>query len=184
MWGSNNLGAARMTPLQTAVFAASWERDYYTLHPERKPGVFQGNQHTGKVVADFRSITTSVADTFGISEHQARKILSAGKNLIAEEIALLEGATARVTLADLQALSKADLDTRAVAIARFATGEATKLARALKPAKPRVEHPVEAGFKALRDAWTRATKADRKKFLGVEGKVIFDLLRDLGAGKE
>lgn len=38
MEASNNLGAARMTPLQTAVFVASWKRDYYAMHPERKPG--------------------------------------------------------------------------------------------------------------------------------------------------
>ena len=37
MEASNNLGAARMTVLQTVVFVASWKRDYYVLHPERKP---------------------------------------------------------------------------------------------------------------------------------------------------
>ena len=182
MEASNNLGAAGMTPLQKVVFVASWKRDYYALHPDRKPGVFQGNQYTGKVVTAENAVTKSIAETLGIKERQAFEIQKAGDALSPAEIALLDGPK-RVTLADLQALSKADPDTRAVAVARFAVEPKTKLAQALKPpASTPVKPPVEVGFKALRDAWTRASKTDRKKFLGVEGKVIFDLLREIREG--
>ena len=101
MEASNNLGAARMTPLQTAVFVASWKRDYYAMHPDRKPGVFKGNQHSGKVVEDIMSLTTTVADSFGITERHARRVLAVGERLSPDEITLLDTPERRVALADL-----------------------------------------------------------------------------------
>ena len=127
MEASNNLGAARMTPLQHVVFVASWKRDYYALHPDRKPGVFKGNRHSEKVVGDFMSLTKTMAEASGITERQAHRVLADGEALSPAEIALLDGSK-RVTLADLLALSKADPDTRAVAVAAFAAGTAKKLA--------------------------------------------------------
>ncbi len=72
MEASNNLGAARMTPLHTVVFAASWRQDYYSMHPERKPGLFKGNQYSGKVVGDTMSLTKTIADSFGVDDRGAQ----------------------------------------------------------------------------------------------------------------
>ena len=67
--------------------------------------------------------------------------------------------------------------TRAVAVARFAVEPKIKLAQALKPpASPRVEDTVEAEFKALRNGWTRASKAARDRFISthwLEIKIAF-----------
>lgn len=183
MEASNNLGAAGMTPLQKVVFVASWKRDYYALHPDRKLGAFKGNQYSEKEVTALNAVTKSIADTLGIKERQAFKILKAGDALTTEEIALLDGPK-RVTLADLQALSRANPDTRAVAIARFATGEVKKLASALKaPASPRVESTVEAEFKALRNLWSRSSKAAQQRFVAAHATDLATLLDQIGRGE-
>ena len=191
MEASNNLGAARMSPLQTAVFAASWKRSYYEMHPDRKTGVFKGNQHTGKVVEAFNALTTSMAQSLGIKERWARQILAAGENLTAVQAAMLEARPTPLAMTELIVLSKiSDPDEKHFVIGEMLLDKPPRAAAARRAWSAQSDvaggekTPVEQGFKALRQAWARATKADRKKFLGVEGKVIFDLLRELREGTE
>lgn len=173
MEASNNLGAARMSPLQTAVFAASWKRDYYTMHPERKPGLFKGNQHKGNVVDDIMSLTTVMADSFGISERHAHRVLAVGERLSPEEITLLDAPERRVALADLLVLSKiAEPSERAEVVAAMVAGvpvTAGKGWAALKARKagvqPRVKDRVEDAFLALRVIWSRAPKEAKRRFV-------------------
>ena len=172
MEASNNLGAARMSPLQTAVFAASWKRDFYAMHPERKPGVFKGNQHSGKVVEDIMSVTTSVAEAFGITDRHARRILSVGEGLSAEEAAQLEAVPARIGLGDLLSLAKLrDPADRSRVVTLLHEGKAKRMGEALgllKASKAPVETPVkdkvETEFKALTAAWARASLPAKKRF--------------------
>lgn len=183
MEASNNLGAARMTPLQTAVFVASWKRDYYAMHPDRKPGAFFGNQFTQKekVVTDKMSLTTIIADAFGVDERTAFRALRAGENLTPEEVAQLDRAEVRISMQDLKALSKiGEPEDRARVVAELARGVTTaKAIRSLKPAKPVVTDHVELSFKALRTQWHRAPKAARIRFLKSEGLTVFNLLREI-----
>jgi len=92
MEASNNLGAARMTPLQTAVFVASWKKTYYEMHPDRKPGVFFGNQHSKKEVTALNALTNSIADSFGRKPRQIFKIMAVGERLTETEVHLLDRA--------------------------------------------------------------------------------------------
>lgn len=171
MEASNNLGAARMSPLQTAVFAASWKRDYYAAHPERKPGLFKGNRHTGKLVGDTMSLTNSVADAFGITERHAHRILAVGEQLDPDEVALLDASGHRVALADLAVLSKIGEPEERADVVRALAGGKVKAAAARRVWKAQqngvstlVKTPVEAGFNALASVWNRVPLAAKKRF--------------------
>lgn len=170
MEASNNLGAARMTPLQTAVFVASWKRDYYAMHPERKPGVFKGNQHTGNLVGDTMSLTKTIADAFGVDERTVHRALKAGESLTAEEAAQLDAAPNRVTMKDLNDLAKvADAEVRGEVVARLYGGACKNAAAALKALKPANDNPdknpVEAEVSALSKAWLRASMVARRRWI-------------------
>lgn len=170
MEASNNLGAARMTPLQTAVFAASWKRDYYSLHPDRKPGVFKGNRHTGNLVTAESALTTALCEAFGIKERRAYRILAVGERLTVAETGLLELSGRVVALDELEALSKVgDPEERLAVVKALAADPKTRVASARRALKsgtaPAVKDAVEAEFKALSSAWERAGAAARKRFL-------------------
>ena len=196
MEASNNLGAARMSPLQTAVFVASWKRDYYAMHPDRKPGVFKGNRHTGslvtdimsptrisgaKEVADTMSLTTVIADSFGISERHAHRVLAVGERLQPDEVALLDAPGVRVGLADLAVLSKISEPTdRADVLAGLVKPKpvsASKGWAAVKASKagvqPVVKDKVDQAFLALSAQWSRAPLAAKKRFCLEFGKEIW-----------
>ena len=188
MEASNNLGAARMSPLQTAVFVASWKRDFYALHPERKPGVFKGNQYSGKVVADIMSLTTSVADAFGITERHARRILSIGERLGSEEVGQLEALEQRVSLDDLAKLAKiAESEARSQLVALLHGGKAKNFGAALRQIKapkgvqPVVKDKVELDFGALLAIWSRAPKAAKRRFADEMRAELRALLNNGGA---
>lgn len=172
MEASNNLGAARMTPLQTVAFVASWKRDYYALHPERKPGLFKGNQHTEKLVGDTMSLTRIIADSFGVDERTAHRMLAAGEKLAKDEVSMLDAAPVRVSYKDLQDLSKInDAEERAAVVLRLASGNA-KSARAARKSlrverdgEAPVKDPADQQYLALSAAWSRAGTKARKRFL-------------------
>ncbi len=183
MEASNNLGAARMTPLQTAAFVASWKRDYYTMHPERKPGTFKGNQHTGKVVEEIISLTTCIADAFGITERQARNILRAGESLAPDEVARLDAAAARITMKDLQDIGKIKrAPDRYAVVDALAEGRAKNAAAALKALKGPVEapekNPADEQLAALLKAWDRAGMAALRRFVAERFDVVSPLIVD------
>jgi len=173
MEASNNLGAARMTPLQTAVFVASWKRTYYELHPERKPGVFKGNQHSGKVVSPESGLTNAIADAFGRKRSQIHKIMAVGERLTESEVFMLDQSERAVSLEDLEAIGKInDVEVRGRVVNMIALGGAKKVAEAQRKIATEDgaqvlpdKDPVEVQFKALMTAWTRAGAAARRRFV-------------------
>ncbi|MDQ7775192.1 MAG: ParB N-terminal domain-containing protein [Paracoccus aminovorans] len=183
MEASNNLGAARMTPLQTAAFVASWKRDYYSMHPDRKPGVFKGNQHTGKVVEEIISLTTCIADAFGITERQARNILRAGENLAPDEVARLDASASRITMKDLQDIGKIKrAPDRYAVVAALAEGRAKTASAALKALQAPVEtpekSPADEQLSALLKAWDRAGMAALRRFVAERFDTLAPLVVD------
>lgn len=173
MEASNNLGAARMTPLQTAVFVASWKKTYYEMHPDRKPGVFFGNQHSKKEVTALNALTNSIADAFGRKPRQIYKIMAVGERLTEIEVQLLDRAEAAVSLDDLEAIGKINTpDIRERVVRMIGLGTAKKVAEARRKiaaeegtAPPTLKDPVEDAFKALSAAWSRAPMAAKRRFL-------------------
>ncbi|MFZ5749886.1 MAG: ParB/RepB/Spo0J family partition protein [Pseudomonadota bacterium] len=187
MEASNNLGAARMTPLQTAVFVASWKRDYYALHPERAAGVFKGNQHRkinenkDGVVTDIMSLTTAIAASLGTTERHVWRLLNAGERLTPEEIAALEAAPRKVLLKDLVEIGRiGEDDERAAVVEALRNGVAKSAAEARRKVAaaasqaPSVKDPVEEAFKRLIDAWDRAPMAAKKRFLLDRAREVWD----------
>lgn len=179
MEASNNLGQAGMTPVQRAVFVASWKRDYYAIHPERKPGVFKGNRHTGNLVTDKMSLTRSIADAFGVDERTAYRALRAGDTLTADEAARLDAAPRRVSMKDLQALARiGEPEERAFVVDALASDEKVKnvaaarkwfAAQAAGVPIPEKD-PGEARLNDLLKAWKRAGMGERRRFV----RAVFD----------
>lgn len=186
MEASNNLGAARMTPLQTAVFVASWKRDYYAMHPDRAPGVFKGNQHTGKLVGVNLTLTRTIADAFGVSEATVHRALRAGEGLTPDEVAQLDAAPRRVAMEDLKHLAKiGEAQERAAVVARMvaeAGQSAAKARRALTPKAAPVQDPVEAELKALKTVWSRARKEARRRFAQDHAEALAALIYEAVPG--
>lgn len=173
MEASNNLGAARMTPLQTAVFVASWKKTYYELHPDRKPGVFKGNQHSGKVVSPENGLTTAIADAFGRKRSQIHKIMAVGEKLTETEVFMLDRAEAPVSLDDLEAIGKInDPEIRERVVRKIGLGAAKKVSEARRQieaedggVKPTVKDPVEEAFLSLVKLWARTPTAAKRRFM-------------------
>jgi len=188
MEASNNLGAARMTPLQTAVFIASWKRTYYELHPERKPGVFKGNRYTEKVVSAENALTKAISDSFGRKPRQIFNIMAVGERLTESEVFLLDQAKAPVSLEDLQDIGKiADTDLRARIVQKIGLGAAKKVGEARRQieaeegvVKSTVKDPVETSLRAILVLWGRTPKAAKRRFVDDMRAELSALLNDEG----
>jgi ParB family chromosome partitioning protein len=192
MEAGNNLGAASMSPVQRAVFAASWKRDYYAAHPDRARGVFKGNQHTGKVVTELSSLTKSMAAVMGVSERWAAKMLAIGERLTPEEARTLDRADQPIGPKHLADLAKvADPEERARVVSILASGNAKAVAVARRQIKVEngeagpVKTPkddVEEGFKALSKLWGRIPQKARRQFVAAHRDALLDLIGDVDGG--
>lgn len=180
MEASNNLGAARMTPLQTAVFVASWRRTYYEMYPDRKKGIFKGNQYKPKELSAPNALTTSIADALGRKPRMIFKIMSVGERLTEAEIRALDVAERVVTLEDLAALGKiTDPEERKQVVERLTTGTPISAAAARRMYRAEVHGEVvmndkDAKFNALINAWRRAPTSVRKRFCFEAGREIWE----------
>jgi ParB family chromosome partitioning protein len=177
----DNLAGAEMNALDTAVFLATRKTVYERLHPETKADAFKGNQHTGKLVSELSSFTTSTAEKFGITARQIQKIIAAGSKLNPDEITQLRAAPKQVTLKDLTEISKIGETTeRSGVVTRLAAGTAKSASDARKQinAKPGDAHVSDADKKlrALNDAFARAPIAARRAFVAHNAEALRDLL--------
>lgn len=171
----DNLAGAEMNALDTAVFLATRKEVYERIHPETSAGIFKGNQHTGKLVADMMSVSSFAAVTaekFGLTDRHVRRMIAAGSKLHPDEVRRLRAAPKQVSLADLQAIAKVQQATEryhVVDALEHGTAKNAAAARAAWLAKERghqpvIKDPVEEAFIALSKAWERAPKAARDRF--------------------
>jgi ParB family transcriptional regulator, chromosome partitioning protein len=175
----DNLASSELTALDTAVFLAARKRVYEKLHPETKAGTAGALAKHG-LATDIMSFAETTAEKFGLSSRHVRRLVTVGSFLNQDDIRWLRAAPRPVTLADLQCLAKIpDAEERAQVCIALTNGKAKSAAKAraaLIPGKTTVQDPVEAAFKALRDAWLRAPKAARRRFVETEIEVLEDLL--------
>ncbi|MEO0917401.1 MAG: ParB N-terminal domain-containing protein [Pseudomonadota bacterium] len=176
-----NISTAHMPPLELAVSLAARKRTYQKLHPETRQGhAGAKGRWTDEMQRNSSSFASWMADVFQITPRQVRKIIAAGEGLTSDQIRWLREAPKPVTLADLQALSKVDDENRSAVCIKLTNGDAKSVADAVKrlraPSETPVKDPVETAFKALREAWSRAPKAARKRFLSHEAADIYDFL--------
>ena len=135
------------------------------------------------------ALTTYICEAFAIKPRRAYRILAVGERLTVAEVGLLDRAERNLALDELEALSKvSDPEERLAVVKALAADPKARVAKVRRSirAQEAPDHPVklavEEGFTALRTAWTRASKADRKNFLTVEGKAVAALLRELQEG--
>ena len=165
----DNIGGAGMNALDTAVFLARRKAVYERMHPEAAAGVFKGNQHTGNLVGDIMSFTTSTAEQFNLSKRHVERLIKVGAALADADINALRRAPKPVTLTDLITLAKVGEPAEREAICTLigdgmaqSVSEARK-AHAGNPAP--VKDPIEEALNALKTAWDRAGAKSRRRFL-------------------
>lgn len=168
----DNVAGAELNALDTAVFLAERKRLYEKLHPEVRGGVAGGLARQG-LASDIVSFADATAEKFGLSARHVQRMVAAGGALSAEDIGWLRVAPKKVTLKDLQVLAKVKPEARGAVVEAMARGEAKSAADALKShniatgkAQAKVVlDPVEAAFKALREAWSRGPKVAKRRFV-------------------
>lgn len=118
------------------------------------------------------SFADFVAEARGISTRHIRRIIQAGRGLSAEEALALEKAPRRITLDDLSELSTiSEAEERDYVLKSLVTGEAKKAAaarrnwQAQRGEQPTPTNPADQEYKRLADAWQRARKTARLRFL-------------------
>lgn len=136
------------------------------------------------------SLTTVIADSFGISERHAHRVLAVGERLQPNEVALLDAPGVRVGLADLAVLSKISEPTdRADVLAGLVKPKpvsASKGWAAVNASKAGVQpihkDPVDEAFKALTALWSRAPKPAKRRFVDELQAELARLLAEAASG--
>ena len=166
----DNLAHAELNPLDLSVFLARRKVVYERMYPDAKHGGLRGNQHTGGRQNDIMSFCQSTAEQRALSTRQIERLVAAGSALDEEAIALLRKAPVRVTLSDLQTLGKCgDAAHRRSICEILSRGEAKNAKAALEGLKAHpgaaLVSPIEAETRKIMAAWSRASKAARRRFV-------------------
>lgn len=179
---SQNLAGSDLTPLDDALFLAAYQDAYLRLHPETARGM-AGAVARHKGATELSSFAQVIADKRSITPRQVNKLVAAGRNLQAQDVVRLRSAPQKMTLKDIQDIGNiADATERGSILEKLASGQAKKVsqARALyaaeqgEPAAPK--DPVEEGFKALLNAWSRAPAAARRRFVDEQREALVEML--------
>ncbi|WP_226557802.1 ParB/RepB/Spo0J family partition protein [Salipiger thiooxidans] len=185
----DNLAGAEMNALDTAVFLAERKRLYEKMYPGTKAEAFKGNRHTGSLASDIVSFASSTAEKFGMSRRQVERIIASGSRLGSDEVRRLRAAPRAVTLKDLQDISKITETGERYHVVDCLVEGRTKnasAARKLWKAEQGQGHaPIlsntDKTHVRLEDAWKRAPKEARRRFLeayGGEVQALLDEMRD------
>lgn len=180
-----NVSQADLTPVALARSLALRHDAYVKLHPGTGAGTAgglarQGQQRTEMSFADF------VAEARGISPRHIRRIIQAGRGISAAEAEALEKAPRRITLDDLSELSAiTETEERDFVVKSLVAGEVKKAKAARKAWKaetgtaPAPANQTEQAFVRLSDAWKRAPKTARARFLEAFAAQIEDEMQEL-----
>lgn len=180
----DNLAGAELGALDTAVFLAERKRLYEKLHPEAKRGFAGGKARHGQLtdIVSVSSFGAATAEKFGLSERHVFRLLAAGSALDRDEIDMLRAAPKPVTLNDLGAIAKiGKADERRVVVEALGMGGWTVAQARAKYAEKQgksapVKSPVEASLQRLLDAWDRAPKEARRRFVSSRREALDELL--------
>lgn len=180
----DNLAGGGMTVLDTAVFLAERKRVYEKLHPEAKAatgGALVAKRWNTADMMSVVSFAAATAETLGVSERHVRRLVEAGERL-GVDAARLRRAPLPVTLKDLTEIAKlSETVARYNVIDALVEGRAKTAAEAKRMVdrKGEVEapkDPVEEGFKALLNAWSRAPAAARRRFVDEQREALVEML--------
>lgn len=166
-----NVSQAALTPVALARSLALRHEAYVKLHPGTAQGLAGAAARHGVQTTDL-SFADLVAEARGMSKRHVQRCVKAGRSLTQEEAIALEKAPRRITLDDLSELSTiTEADERDFVMKSLVSGEAKKAKAARKTWKaetgdaPAPANQTEQAFARLSDAWKRAPKAARVRFL-------------------
>ncbi|MCR9273244.1 MULTISPECIES: ParB/RepB/Spo0J family partition protein [Mameliella] len=188
----DNLAGAELSALDTAVFLARRKEVYEKMHPEAKAQIGAGLVAKRWDTADTMSVVSfaeAVAQTMGVSDRHVRRLVRAGTVLDPRDIQLLRSAPKPVALADLMELSKiSEVTDRYDVVDLMSKGEAKSAADAVRQVKaargegPAPKDATDASYARIVDAWKRANKAARRRFLEEHGTEVWSLLDEMDKG--
>lgn len=183
-----NVSQADLTPVALARSLALRHEAYVKLHPGTGAGTAGGLARQGQQTTDL-SFADLVAEARGISKRNVQRYVKAGRDLTAAEAEALEKAPRRITLDDLSELSAiTEAEERDFVVKSLVAGEAKKAKAARKAWKaetgtaPAPANQTEQAFARLSDAWKRAPKAARARFLETFAEQIQTELQELVDG--
>ncbi|MBY6118514.1 ParB N-terminal domain-containing protein [Mameliella alba] len=188
----DNLAGAELSALDTAVFLARRKAVYEKMHPEAKAMIgadLVAKRWNSEETVSVASFAEAVSHTLGITPRHVRNFIRAGQALGAKEVVDLRKAPKPVGVVDLMQLGKiADPVTRYDVVDLMSRGEAKSAADAVRQVKAaRGEGPVpkdatDASYARMVDAWKRANKAARRRFLEEHGTEVWLLLDEMDKG--
>ncbi len=180
-----NISGAGMTALDLAYFMARRREVHQRLHPEARQGAAATASRMGDKL-NFNSLCKTIAEERGISERQVYKIMAAGEKLGPDEYRRLAAGETKVKLNDLETLAKiSNTGERYYVIDALAKGTAKKASAARKQYQfdlgeaPAPRNATDAEFSRLADAWLRASKAAKRRFLEEHGPMVAALLAEM-----
>ncbi|MFC0157722.1 chromosome partitioning protein ParB [Mameliella alba] len=188
----DNLAGAELSALDTAVFLARRKEVYERMHPEAKAQIGAGLVAKRWDTAETISVVSfaeAIAEQMGVTPRHVRNFIRAGQALGAKEVGDLRKAPKPVGVVDLMQLGKiADPVTRYDVVDLMSKGEAKSAADAVRRVRAaRGEGPVpkettDAAHSRLADAWKRANKVARRRFLEEHGTEVWSLLDEMDKG--
>jgi ParB family chromosome partitioning protein len=186
----DNLAGAELSALDTAVFLARRKAVYERMHPEAKAQVGAGLVAKRWDTADTMSVVSfaeAISQQMGISDRHVRRLVRAGEQLGPKEVIDLRRAPKPVGVVDLITISKiTEPVERYDVVDQLAKGEAKSAADAVKRIKvargdvPTPRDATDTSHSRLKDAWVRANKAARLRFLEELGGEVQTLLDEKG----
>lgn len=182
-----NLMRRELGALDRAIFLAERKRVWEAMYPQTAKG---GDQKAKKQRRsdqnDILSFSSDVAEKTGLTRRTIQRSVALVSNLSPAVISRLRGTYLESHGADLEALAEMEAAEQLAAVERISLGEV----RRLGDLRPRDRLPAdELQFKALRDAWSRASAKARRRFLkdaglqpgrGADLRVVEDDLAEAG----
>lgn len=184
-----NLGVTGLTSLQLAYFLSRKREAHQKLHPEARQGYASNAVQKGQT--EFNSLCQSIAEERGITPRQVYRIMAAGDAIGPDEYRRLASAPNPVRLNDLEQIAKiTQTGERYFVIDALAKGTAKKASAARKlylaelGKGPSVQSPADGEHRRLMDAFKRAGKVARARFVRANADALRALLDELEGGEE
>lgn len=180
-----NLAGGNMSALDTAVFLSARKKVYEKQHPETRQGHAGASGKHATGLNPVASFAKTAAQSMSASEAKVFKLLRAGSALSADQVRWLRDAPKAPGFNDLVALASIAEDAERSAVCISLTNGAAKNVNAARKAYAastgRAAPELSADEKAqarLFDAWERAPKATKRRFVDEFGDDLRGLMDD------
>lgn len=189
-----NLAGQPLLPVDLAVFLARRKLAYEELYPEAKAAtgadLVARRWDTAENISTV-SFVRSVQAYLALSDRHIRNYVRAGMLLENAEVEALRLAPKRVDVMSLIDIGKlGDAEERGFVVKALSSGSAKKVSAARKAFRaergegPAPRNATDAEFSRLVDAWKRASKAARRRFLEEHGADVQAHLDEMGGSEE